>query len=58
MWAPLAALVFAIGIVNTPSMIEAERAYLEDQEPVMDVQGIEAADANAGERPEAAGQMN
>jgi hypothetical protein len=58
MWAPLAAIVFAIGVFNTPSMIEAERSYLRDQEPVMDVEEIQAAEAKSGGAPESDAEIN
>ena len=40
MWAPLAALFLVIGTVSTPSMIQAERAYLQ-QHPTIEVQEIQ-----------------
>ena len=56
MWAPIAAIVLVMGIVNTPSMIEAERRYLEGQEPVIEVEKIQAAEA--GTASEAGEEVN
>jgi hypothetical protein len=42
MWAPLAAVFLLVGAASTPSMIEAERAYLQ-QQPTIEVQDIQAA---------------
>jgi hypothetical protein len=41
MWAPLAALIFVAGAASTPGMIEAERQYLQQQEPVIEVDEIQ-----------------
>jgi hypothetical protein len=40
MWTPLAAVFLAIGVVNTPGMIQAEQEYLQ-REPVIEVQDIQ-----------------
>ncbi|MGD2081497.1 MAG: hypothetical protein PVF91_00930 [Chromatiales bacterium] len=58
MWAPIAAIVFAIGIVNTPAMIDAERTYLQDQEPVIDVREIQASEVEAEPAPEDRREVN
>lgn len=47
MWAPLAALIFAAGAASTPGMIEAERQYLQPQEPVIEVEEIQTTAVEA-----------
>jgi hypothetical protein len=43
MWAPLAALLLIVGVLKMPGMMKAERQYLRDQEPAIEVQEIEAS---------------
>ena len=42
MWAPIAAVLLAVGTYHTPSMITAEQAYLK-QHPSVHVQDIQAS---------------
>jgi len=41
MWAPLAVVFLLVGAASTPSMIEAERTYVQ-QQPTIEVQDIQA----------------
>ncbi len=42
MWAPIAAVLLAVGTYQTPSMVTAEQAYLK-QHPSVHVEDIQAA---------------